>query len=772
MRNGTKRRGLSRTLLIAICLALICSMMPAAAFAGEQVAEQRIAGEQLIVNVEASRMTESPVRYSSRGDNLRGIDLKVYNLLCAHIEKVAAGTETSTHLQLSFDQIFSAEELSKKYSAAELGVSDIVVPGTTTISEEAKNALFDKFDVNTSWILANIPYDLPYSLFWFDKTVGIDSGSGASIGATYADGEWKIYINSGYVNFYFAVTQVYAAAGAEAYNFNTDKSTITAPIQTDANKIKTANSAVAKAESIINAAKSMSDYDKLVYYKNRICDLVTYNTAAAAEGALYGDASQVIYVFDENPATNVVCEGYSKAFKFLCDRTNFNDKSIACYLVTGDMKGGTGAGLHMWNIVTMGGVNYLVDLTNCDDGTIGAPDKLFMKKEGDAEIASLSNSGYIVRIGSKDIEFTYDAMTMNIYADYELSIRDVYSTSISTATVTVPCATVYWTGAARTQTPTVKMNIDGVTTTLTKGKDYDVSYTNNVNLGTATVTVTGKGSYIGKATTTFKIARQPLKNASVNVSLKYSGMYYNGKARTQSGTTVVTATVGGKPVTLKQGTDYTISYKNNVNAGTATMTITGIGNYTGTHTQTFKIYRQNLSEFKPSVTIQYSNMNYTGKARTQNGTTVVKATVNGKVVTLEQGKDYTISYKNNTNVGKATMTITGKGNFKGTVTKTFNIIPPKTTLSSVAKKTATSVTVKWEKKATQTTGYLLQYSTSKTFASDKHSFLITNPSTVTKVISGLAKGKTYYFRIRTYTEVGTAKTKYYSPWSDVKSIKL
>ena len=65
----------------------------------------------------------------------------------------------------------------------------------------------------------------------------------------------------------------------------------------------------------------------------------------------------------------MVCEGYSKAFKYLCDLTwTGSDSEVACYLPTGTMDGGD----HMWNIVSIGGVNYLTDITNCDSGTIGA----------------------------------------------------------------------------------------------------------------------------------------------------------------------------------------------------------------------------------------------------------------------------------------------------------------------------------------------------------------------------------------------------------------
>ncbi len=179
---------------------------------------------------------------------------------------------------------------------------------------------------------------------------------------------------------------------------------------------------------------------------------------------------------------------------------------------------------------------------------------------------------------------------------------------------------------------------------------------------------TGKGAEEETETQVAAAAKIPLKAAT----LKYPSLLYNGKARTQSGTTVVTAVKKGKTVTLKWKTDYTISYKNNVNAGTATMIIKGKGDYSGTLTKTFQIRPVKLS----SATLKYASLSYTGKARTQSSYTVVKAKVAGKLTTLTWKQDYSCSYKDNVEPGTATMTIRGKGNFTGTLKKTFTIKPP------------------------------------------------------------------------------------------------
>ena len=136
---------------------------------------------------------------------------------------------------------------------------------------------------------------------------------------------------------------------------------------------------------------------------------------------------------------------------------------------------------------------------------------------------------------------------------------------------------------------------------------------------------------------------------------------YTGKAITQK------AKLTENGIVLKAGTDYTVSYKNNVKAGTATVTFTGKGLYTGTLSKTFKINPASITKAKVgSIPAQL----YTGKAVTP------KPTVKFGTKTLKAGTDFTVSYKNNTRIGKATVTITGKGNFTGKVTATFKIQDP------------------------------------------------------------------------------------------------
>ena len=161
------------------------------------------------------------------------------------------------------------------------------------------------------------------------------------------------------------------------------------------------------------------------------------------------------------------------------------------------------------------------------------------------------------------------------------------------------------------------------------------------------------------------------------------------------------------------------------------------------------------------INLSSTTLTYNGKA--QNPTVTVK---NSKGTTLKNGTDYTVTYSNNVNVGTATAKITGEGDYTGSVTKTFTIVPKSTTVISAASSENGTVTLKWKKQVTQTTGYEIQYSTSSKFTSPK-TVSVTSNSTTSKTIKNLKATQKYYFRIRTYKTV--SKKNYYSSWSKAVS---
>ena len=243
------------------------------------------------------------------------------------------------------------------------------------------------------------------------------------------------------------------------------------------------------------------------------------------------------------------------------------------------------------------------------------------------------------------------------------------------------------------------------------------------------------------------LSRISISKASVTLST--STYAYDGKAKKPG----VTVKLNGK--TLKNGTDYTVSYSNNTKVGTATVKIMGKGNYTGSVSKTYSI----KNNFKKATISGISNKSYTGKNITQS----ITVKYNGK--TLKNGTDYTVSYSNNKKVGTATVKITGKGSYTGTITKTFKINPAKQEIQKLTAKSK-AFFVDWAQKGSAT-GYEIQYATNSKFTSAKK-VTITNNKTDTKTISKLSGKKKYYVRVRSYTTV--KGTKYYGAWSASKSV--
>ena len=230
--------------------------------------------------------------------------------------------------------------------------------------------------------------------------------------------------------------------------------------------------------------------------------------------------------------------------------------------------------------------------------------------------------------------------------------------STTNTQVTLSPTSYSYDGSEKKPTVTVQYQ-DAV---LRSGVDYTVAYSNNKNVGTGSVTVTGAGNYIGEKTANFTISKGDLSAASVSVSP--SSYVYDGNAKTPA----VTVKMGNK--TLTAGTDYSVQYTNNTNAGTATVTVTGAGNYTGTKTASFTISKADLSQ--ASVSLSPTRYTYDGSAKTPTVTVKLGNT------TLQAGTDYTVQYENNKSVGTATVTVTGKGNYTGTAKATFKIKPAPT----------------------------------------------------------------------------------------------
>ena len=229
---------------------------------------------------------------------------------------------------------------------------------------------------------------------------------------------------------------------------------------------------------------------------------------------------------------------------------------------------------------------------------------------------------------------------------------------------------------------------------------------------------------------------------------------------------------------MEEGRDYTLSWKNNVNAGNAEVTVTGMGRYFGSVKARFKIVKKSNSgngnsgttdpsdNFSPAFSAKLSKTSVTYNGKAQKPKVIVKSGSK----TLKSGKDYTLIYKNNKRSGIATVVVKGKGSYaKYSKKLTFSIKPAKLAAPSVKSSKKGTFTVKW-KKNTEITGYQVQYSTDKAFKAGTKLQTIKKKTTLSCIIKSLKSKKTYYVRMRGYKKA-SGKTVY-GTWSKTVRVKI
>ena len=297
-----------------------------------------------------------------------------------------------------------------------------------------------------------------------------------------------------------------------------------------------------------------------------------------------------------------------------------------------------------------------------------------------------------------------------------------------------------YTGSAVTPLPVVSLGGQ----TLVLDKDYRVSYSNNVDRGTATITITGiEPWYVGKRTVNFDIARELSEKTAIRgVASVYT---YTGSPITPP----IRVEEGG--ALLVKGVDYEASYSQNVDAGTATVVIKGIGKYTGTASTTFQIMPQQLGRAKVSP---ISDQVYNGKEQNP------PITVTSGDKTLQNGKDYSLVYVNSAKPGMASVIIKGEGNYTGTQTVNYRIKVPGMTGVKFSKYTSSSVTISWTKNSV-VTGYEIYN------AKNRRALRVKKSSTTKGTVKKLKAGTAATFRVRAY--VNKDGQYYYGPFTSIKT---
>ena len=198
---------------------------------------------------------------------------------------------------------------------------------------------------------------------------------------------------------------------------------------------------------------------------------------------------------------------------------------------------------------------------------------------------------------------------------------------------------------------------------LTEGSDYTVTYQNNVNPGTASVVIRGINNYTGTKTLNFTISREDRVDLSkCDITLDPTQFTYDGGEKRP---TILAYNAHTK---LVKDQDFTVTYYDNINVGTARAEVMGIGSYTGTKELTFTINapaKRDISGF--TATLSQNSYDYDGSAKTPS------VTLKNDALVLTQGTDYTVSYSNNVEPGSASVSINGLGTYTGSKTLTFTI---------------------------------------------------------------------------------------------------
>ena len=711
--------------------------------------------------IEQAGAGQFKLRKASGGARLTGMERNAYDKICEVLPLIASGERTSTRIAVPIDDLFAG--CKNSWTAKELGVSSLLEKSASSptgwaVTGEALGAMGEKGSLDMYQILVALLADHPYELYWFNKIVGFNMDD---LDVTVVDDHISF---TGEAVFNFTVEKEYAAGNYEV------NAKFGAAVQTSAQN----------ARSIVERCSSFSDHDKLKAYKDEIVELVDYDTDALTDYESYGNPPygnpwQLIWVFDGDASTNVVCEGYAKAFQYLCDQTGF-DSDISCLTVNG-MTGEK----HMWNIVRMDdGANYLVDLTNCDEDACGYPDRLFLVGTDGSP-----DRGYHFDIDLyNDITYSYDKLIRDYYEDSELQLAGQdYGKGKSVSAASVTLARTEFTYDGTRKLPPVTVTLDGVR--LLNGSDYKLEYGENTNAGAGIVAVTGTGRYSGVKKVKFAIlkADQAFAVSPSTLTLKIGDMvsYSSESPYSEPGHKVVKVSGlegelyvrSNNPSAAKVSTDpETAGWVRAVAGGKATVTLTA------SETENFKEKQIPLTIYvEPAASKKLNAVNLAS------GMQVVWAAVpgaDGYILTRTCGRESdsirikggsTVTYTDraaNSNGKLYTYRIAATaGSAVSTSVKTVSRIRvPRPAISSITNSAAGKMTVKWEKDQ-KAAGWQVQYSLKSDFSSFK-TVTVNSASAVSKTVSGLTGKKTYYVRIRSYRMNGGAK--HYSAFSKIRKV--
>lgn len=513
-------------------------------------------------------------------------------------------------------------------NSSDLVLDVIILPPAPTIAfDNTKTYLnSDRVEVNLDNSLAQYEASILYS--WDDEAVGNDYSNGVPL--TAGTGNHTLYA-------WVMVNDVYSEKTSQVFDIKNDINEV--------NLSGTTRDPVSYTGSAIVPPFTLSVADK---------------TGATGQDEVALDASNydVSYAKKSNDAAPEAVESIVE---------------VGEYMVTVTGKGSYGGSMVIYEAFTVeqagneltttpaakrltytGAAQELVEAGAADFGTIEY-------KIGD-------NGQYSTTIPTATAAGTYTVYyqvqgTDNYAAIREGNVEVTIAPKTLTADMIADIDAQTYTGNAIKPTLTVT---DG-NAALALNTDYTVAYTDSIDAGTATATITGKGNYTGSAVKNYTIGAMSISGFTVSVDASQT-YTYSGQAH-KPRVTVSNASDGAQ---LAINTDYTVAYRDSINAGTATVTVTGKGNYTGTKEATYTINPLDASQTE--ITLETKSFVYNGEEQTPAVTSVSFGTTPTVVPTITSS-DYDVTYSNNINASETapTVTVTFKGNFTGTASTTFVI---------------------------------------------------------------------------------------------------
>lgn len=284
------------------------------------------------------------------------------------------------------------------------------------------------------------------------------------------------------------------------------------------------------------------------------------------------------------------------------------------------------------------------------------------------------NTGVIVLQGFGEYQNTQKEIPFTILP------RDIGDTKIGTCSVNGVQTDYTYTSMKITPAAEVQYKNAGnnsASTILKEGTDYTLSYDENLNAGPGKIMVNGIGNYTGTYEVNFTIQPKSIANGEDGIAVDEiePQPYEDGKAVMPIPNVTYAYGQGAADVYTLTGGDYTLTYANQYHPGTATVTITGTGNFTGQRAVKYSIGNSiaDSSRIEVSCPEIESGASFIYKGSAYEPAVTVRSLITQGA--LEKGKDYEVTYEDNVNAGTATIVVSGKGNYAGRQELTFTIAP-------------------------------------------------------------------------------------------------